>query len=337
MPCVKHTVNADLKDKMHLVKLSSFVSQDELNLLRTNVSNLAWNEHVPGGFVHNTPKRLVNAFGDGSGYDASSHCIGESWDTTAWTAAIHSNDVTLLTNTEPLPHWLQAFGCKCRAQVEQCYNIKTTPFHFSVAVCNKYIKGEKHEIAAHTDDNEWYLPDLESGPMFASLTLYNTIPASAKEHARFQVCFDGKWEDFVLPDASVLFMPSCIPHRILSNPLAQTRTNITLRSIPSVQSNPLLSFCGVANHARYYRIPHELIIPKEKEITELLCKIVKGFYSFARNNKQKLTIRHEESSSEIRKKLRITYINTLKKRNVKGTIRCNVTTWALSKVASVLC
>ena len=39
---------------------------------------------------------------------------------------------------------------RCRIEAERCYKIKTTPFHFNVAVCNKYFKGEKHEIAAHT-------------------------------------------------------------------------------------------------------------------------------------------------------------------------------------------
>ena len=173
MPCVKHTVHAELKDQMHLVMLSDFMSEDELGHMRSDVNQLTWNENVPGGFVHNTPKRLVNAFGDGSGYDWDDHHIGDCWTTTAWTAAIHSNDVTLLTDTEPLPYWLQTFGMRCRAQARRCYNIKTTPFHFNVAVCNKYLKGEKHEIAAHTDDNEWYLHDLQSGPMFASLTLYD--------------------------------------------------------------------------------------------------------------------------------------------------------------------
>ena len=336
MPCVKHPVNAELREEMHLVMLSDFMSDDEICLMRSDVSQLTWNQDVPGGFVHNTPKRLVNAFGNGSGYDEKSHCIGDSWTTTAWTAAIHSNDVTLLTNTEPMPYWLQTFGNRCRRQAERCYEMKTTPFHFNVAVCNKYLKGEKHEIAAHTDDNEWYLHDLQSGPMFASLTLYDKTPSSPTERARFQVCFDGRWEDFALPDASVLFMPSCIPHRVLSNTSAQTRTNITLRSIPSIQSNPLLSFCGVANHARYYRIPCELIIPKDKEITELLCKIVKGFYNFATKNKQKFAIQHEKCSNDIRKKMRTSFVETLKKRKIQGTIRCNVTTWALSKICEKL-
>ena len=177
-----------------------------------------------------------------------------------WTAAVNKNNITLVTPTSKMPEPLMKLGLLCRSIARDRYNTTSKhKFKFNIAVCNKYDQ-PSHHISPHTDDNDWYAKDLECGPMFASLTLYNDTKPLDGEHARFQVCFDGVWEDCVLEDATILLMPSCIPHQVLPSKQKayHPRINITLRSVDSSLYDLVRA---VSNHARYYRPPAKLIIP----------------------------------------------------------------------------
>ena len=89
---------------------------------------------------------------------------------------------------------------------------------------------------------------------------------------------DGKWIHKALPHASLLLMPSCIPHRVrpASKDMCQ-RINITLRSVPSMEDDPYNCMRGVSNHARYYRLPRHLIFPKDKHADGHVNDIIATF------------------------------------------------------------
>ena len=92
-------------------------------------------------------------------------------------------------------------------------------------------------------------------------------------------CCPGTIALFCLPDMSLLFMPSRIPHRVRPTKTKDmcTRINVTLRSIPSPALDPDNSLRGVSNHVRYYQCPREIILAQDKETTDHVTKIMDAF------------------------------------------------------------
>lgn len=314
MPCKIKSVDARFNELVHVIQLRDFMDDEAIDTLVDDAIHMQWNKSVPGGFIHNTPQRLVNSFGDGSGYNAINSRIGDSTSSGYWTAAVHQSDCTLVTDVEPLPDWLQKFGLQARSVASKQYNIIMNDYSFNLAVCNFYTKSQ-HEIAAHTDDNDWYTKDLPDGPMFASLTLYpSKKPASPSDYARFELYIDGEWIHKALPHASLLLMPSCIPHRVrpASKDMCQ-RINITLRSVPSMEDDPYNCIRGVSNHARYYRLPRHLIFPKDKCTDGHVDNIITAFNTCLHAHKRaslKVTL---SQTKAIRKKQRAETTMKIKK------------------------
>jgi len=311
-------IPSHIMDQVHLVHLGDYMTEAELDNLRKCANDMDWHRKIPGGFTTNTPPRLVNSFGDGSGYSETATTIGKSWPEGHWTAAKNQNDLTLTTPTAPLPEWLQQLGLLARRLASTFYNIESSTHMFNLAVCNKYELGSD-KISPHTDDNQWYTRDLSCGPMFASLTLYNdTKPQSPAEHAKFQLCIEGKWRDYVLPDATLLFMPACIPHRVQPNKPNAThhkRINITLRSVPSIESDPLSSIRGVSNHARYYRLPSTLTVPADKSNDTRALELQQIFNNCLQSHHQKqLTVVTDTISKSERASTRKQLLSTIQKR-----------------------
>ena len=56
-----------------------------------------WYAKVPGGFLNNYPKRLVNAYGTGAAIDNKGNLKSDGLKNTAWTAKISQSDVSLHT------------------------------------------------------------------------------------------------------------------------------------------------------------------------------------------------------------------------------------------------
>jgi hypothetical protein len=342
MPCACKSVSADYLKLIHIVQLQDLMCKSDYMEILKSADEMHWNCALPGGFTQNTPQRLVNSYGNGCGYDERLKTIGKQWDTAYWTAAVHQSDVTMVTPTADMPIWLKKVGLTCRKIASERYDIKMTEHSFNLAVCNQYVE-HHHEIAAHTDDNEWYVKDLpEHGPIFASLTLYpRSKPCDDKEYARFEIYIDEKWHHLQLPHASLLFMPSCIPHRVrpvMKNQPLHHRINITLRSVPSIESDPFNSLRGVSNHARYYRLPEKIIIPKEKETNQHVIHIVNAFKRCLVTNKSShsLVIERLDQSHCIRKRKRSALTSDLKKRGrLTSSLRGNVTNELLLAVMSV--
>ena len=217
MPCNKMYAPSEMRDLIKLIRLSDHMTSEEIETIRTQLVNIQWLKNIPGGFTTNTPQRFVNAFGNGTAYKKNEKNDIVSYGTPVpygyWTGAVNQNDTTIVTPTEDMPYFLKELGIRCRQWAAKEYNIQERGNMFNVAVCNKYSHCD-NEICAHTDDNKWYISDLNSGPMFASLTLYTKQPTSLENLANFQICIDNKWEDYKLPDATILLMPASIPHRV---------------------------------------------------------------------------------------------------------------------------
>lgn len=339
MPCTKAKVSSTLKQYVHLVPLYDILTQNQIDTICHSASQIPWNQNVPGGFTHNVPQRQVYSYGDGTGYTDTESSVGHRWQSGYWTAAVNQNDLTLVTETEPLPVWLQTLGLKCRELLKSKYNVETDDFRFNLAVCNKYTAAA-HEIKEHTDDNEWYVKDIKNvGPLFASLTLYPTsTPAtgSLEQHARFQLCFDGKWETMMLPHATLLLMPSCIPHRVLKTSASKfhERINITLRSVPSAQIDPIYSLLGVSNHARYYRLPKLLVMTSDRTTTDHIQQIMSAFNKCLADHKQpQLEIRKLTIDKKDRQRKRNLLKNLLEKIvNMPKQLKANAVTELLEAV-----
>lgn len=332
MPSCINSVPSSIREKMHLIDLNTVLSTSEIHDLEEAAKLLDWNDNIPGGFIHNTPQRRVNSFGDGSGYDNMLASVGSKWTDGYWTLAVHQSDVTMRTPLQELPCWLKKLGIQCRKFAEDNYNITTTDHTFNLAVCN-YYTDNNHEIAAHTDDNEWYVRDLPEGPMFASLTLYpHGKPKAVCEHANFQIYVNDVWENVTLPHASILLMPSCIPHRVrkMKTSTFFPRINITLRSVPSIEKNPLYSMQGTSNHARYYRKPVEIMIPSDKNTAGHVDDAIKAFSVQNPIVVTRLNTTKQERSKE-RKALRL----SIQKRNY-GKIQGNTVTECLREIARLL-
>jgi hypothetical protein len=224
-----------------------------------------WLEGVPGGFLTNSPKRKVNAFGNG-GYD-----------TTYWTAQMKSASVTLHTRPNPLPPSFLAMIPHLKDLFKLSHpDAQITDDTFSIGVCNYYTEPDMY-IAAHTDDNVWYPKECSAGTVFASITLYPHGQPDEPHFSRFQIHHNGKWHQVNLPHNSVMIMPSNIQHRV--QPFLKSKTNhfkprinVTFRSTFPKKIDPLMHLMAISNHARYYCIPHAITIPSSSgaEIDEIL-------------------------------------------------------------------
>lgn len=257
-----------MTSQRHIYPLNSLLSEDQITNLYRKL-NERWNYCIPGGFVHNTPNRKVNAFGDGCPINSDGENYGVGYPTTYWTAAISQNSVSLATDTERMPNEFSSIVPSLRRLFVKCYpDAQVTDYTFTIGVANYYTQPTMN-IAAHTDDNIWYPRESGAGPVFASLTFYPDGPPSCPEgFARFQIkdAETGKWITLPLPHRSVLILPSNTPHRVLPTlkrhlHLFRPRINITFRSTYPKNENALLHAMCVANHTRYYRIPKTIMYP----------------------------------------------------------------------------
>ena len=251
--------------KKQLFQLEDHFKKDVIDEFNKFILGCKWYQGIPGGFLTNTPQRLVTTFGDGSPISNEGKTYGEGWKETHWTAKTNASNVTLTTKTEPMPDIFAAMVPTVRKLYSKCYpSAKITHNTFNIAVCNYYTNYDDY-IAAHTDCNKWYPVEDDVGPVFASFTLY---PKGFNgKYARFQINVGDGWKQVDLSHNSILIMPSNINHRLKAFTKTQKdkfspRINITFRSTYPRKVNPLMNFMAVANHTRYYRIPHKLTFPK---------------------------------------------------------------------------
>lgn len=244
-----------MNDNIEANKLDKFVK---------TVENSVWYQGNPGGFVTNSPKRQVNAYGDGSSYSNDCDISTNGWPYTCWTAKMSQNNITLVSKPEKLPQEFVDIIPDLRSLFKQTFvDANISDNTFVMCVCNLYSDPD-HYIAAHTDDNTWYPVECDQGPVFASVTLYPQ--GEPKKLARFQIKKDNVWTDIELKHKSVMIMPSNIEHRVMKykncdRQYFKPRINITFRSIYSKKENPLMNAMAVSNHTRYYGKPIELIFP----------------------------------------------------------------------------
>lgn len=238
-----------------------YLNLQQLSDLDTYVKNMKWWSGMPGGFGTNSPKRLVNSFGDGAEIDMNGHVSDIGIKKTYWTAKITANSYSLHTKTEKMPQPLANIIPHLRKIFQKQYPSATiTNNTFNIAVCNYYTQPD-HYIAAHTDDNIWYPKECDEGCAFASLTFYpESAPESDDALARFQVFKDGKWQHLHLRDGDITIIPGHVKHRVLPHKkchkhLFKPRINITFRSTFKRTDNPLMHVMAISNHARYYRPP----------------------------------------------------------------------------------
>lgn len=271
---------------MQLYQLREHFSEEEVTNFSQFMKLSTWYSNIPGGFLTNSPKRQVNAYGDGSEITDSGDIGANGWQQTYWTAKISQNNVSLQTPTEAMPEALSKLVPGLRRLFSKTFpDAVITPNTFSIAVCNNYSDPDMN-IAGHTDDNPWYPRESGVGPVFASITLY---PEGEPEvYARFGVKQDGKWKQVDLPHESILIMPSSIEHRVQpylksKRDKFKPRINLTFRSIYPFNRNPIMHNMAVANHTRYYKMPLCIIFPEGLE-EEKRNEILEVYNRFCESN-----------------------------------------------------
>ena len=302
-----------------------------------------WYRGIPGGFVTNTPNRLVNAYGDGSSINSDGNLSSLGWDRTYWTAKMNQNNVSLGTETIPLPQPLATLVPGLRKLLSNYYpEARITDNTFTIAVCNFYTESGMN-IAAHRDDNIWYPRELGDSPVFASITLYpKEKPSLKEEYARFGIRREGgKWEDLILDDESVLLMPSDLEHRVMGHTSSKKgffkpRINITFRSTYHISENPLMNIMAVVNHTRYYRLPKYIVYPNDIPYENL--REILGYYNqcLAKYDKPSLIENRFNGNAMVRKEIRSGWIaryknwlNLHKKDSIKITTNMVLETFEL--------
>ena len=267
---------------MNTYNLDDYLNLQQLLDLDTCLKNMKWWSGMPGGFGTNSPKRLVNSFGDGSKINDDGIVYGPGIRKTYWTSKITARDYSLHTKTEKMPTALASlvpFFRKCFLEDRPEASISHNTFN--IAVCNYYTDPD-HYIAAHTDDNIWYPKECDEGCAFASLTFYpEGEPEDDEDLARFQIFEDGKWKHVHLHNGDITIVPGGVKHRVLPHKKSRKqnfkpRINITFRSTFSRTENPLMHLMAVSNHARYYRPPCGLTT---SSVTSQTFQDVVGLYN----------------------------------------------------------
>lgn len=274
----------------HLTDLATLVGTDTFHRFVDFMKTCEWFSGAPGGFVTNSPRRQVNAFGNGAAILSNGELGEGELDTTYWTGKTSAAHTTLHTQPEAMPPALAALVPALRTLFEQCYpEAQLTDHTYSIAVCN-YYSDPDHYIAAHTDCNLWYPHETTQGPVFASITLYpEGEPTDPRDFARFSIQPEGEpWQPVHLPHGSVLTMPSGLRHRVQPHlpsrrAYFRPRINLTFRSTYTPKTDPLLHRMAVSNHTRYYRVPY--CLTSSPDADPLLVRSMLGAYQqFARQH-----------------------------------------------------
>jgi hypothetical protein len=270
--------------------LKDLFTSNQLLELQEWLSRCKWNSKIPGGFVTNSPKRLVNTYGNGCKVNSQGELYGDSWTETHWTPKMSQNNMTLTTPTKPLPLELSRLIPIFRECFLKTFpNAILTDNTFSIAVCNYYTDPDMY-IAAHRDDNVWYPHENGNEPVFASFTYYpDKKPERDEDYARFQIRDEslGKWLDIKLEHESIMIMSSAIEHRVkpfnTKRGRFYPRINITFRSTYPIEVNPLMHLMAVSNHNRYYRMPSRIQYPNDID-KEVVLDIINRYNIFLRTN-----------------------------------------------------
>ena len=271
------------------------------NILK-KAKSIPWISEIPGGFVTNSPKRKVFAFGSGNGIDCNGNFTQSHHTTTTfWTPKMSASDCTLQSSCNKIPsEFLSLILIARNLFLKTMTNVKITDFTFNIAVCNYYTEHDMY-ISPHTDDNTWYPPECNEGPVFASLTLYpNKRPTDSHEFAKFQIKIDNKWKQVNLPHNSLAIMPSSIEHRVLPHSNYHLgsfcpRINITFRSSYNPVIDPLMHRMAISNHARYYSWPIAIRVPSYKKESEEIWDIIRIFDNFLfKHNRKPLLVIYQD-------------------------------------------
>lgn len=272
---------------MKIIDLNSRICHKDLDEIEKYLLKIPWIEGIPGGFVTNSPKRKVYTFGNGLGINNKGEFIGSKIIETYWTPKMCNSNCSLYSKTNEIPNELIKIILLARDEFKKnMTNCTLTDYSFNIAVCNYYTEHNMN-IAAHTDDNQWYPAECAEGPVFASLTIYpHKKPTNKKEYARFQIKKDGKWNQIDLPNNSLMIMPSSIEHRVMGHTKSNKnnfcpRINITFRSSYEPNINPLMHRMSISNHTRYYAFPYALRHPSDFNI-EIISEIITHYNSFLR-------------------------------------------------------
>lgn len=62
MPCRIVSAPSEKWNCVHVVKLSTFMSDADVKEIEAGAATMTWHDKVPGGFTHNVPQRLVNSY-----------------------------------------------------------------------------------------------------------------------------------------------------------------------------------------------------------------------------------------------------------------------------------
>ena len=250
--------------------MTKTIPSDVLDNFTKFITTDHWLDKVPGGFLTNSPKRKVHAFGNG-GYD-----------TTYWTAQMKSSKATLHTKPNPLPQSFKDMIPYLKTLFLKTYpDAQLTDDTFTIGVCNYYTEPDMY-IAAHTDDNVWYPKECKAGNVFASITLYPEGEPEQGKFGRFQINEGDGWKQIDLRHNSVMIMPSSIEHRVQpfkkkDYKYYKPRINVTFRSVYPKDVNPLMNMMAISNHARYYCIPHAVTF--QSDIDQDTRQIIIDTYS----------------------------------------------------------
>jgi hypothetical protein len=296
---------------MKVYKLCDYFSEEILQEFKQTVYNTKWYSNVPGGFITNSPKRKVVAYGNGSSINSSGEFSTPGMENSYWTAGINCSNCTLTTKPLALPDIFVKMVPQLRKIFLCAYpQAIITENTFSIAVCNYYSQPDMY-IAAHTDGQDWYPTDTDDGAIFASLTLYPDGEPENDSYARFQMKPKDKWESVTLYHESILIMSSNVLHRVMPHLKShekyfKPRINITFRSIATRHQDPLLHAMGVSNHMRYYGIPCSITFPEDC-LDSVKEKLLSAYNIFATShNFPEIAVicsKNKKTRTEMRQKL----------------------------------
>ncbi len=300
--------------------------------------NMEWLYEVPGGFITNFPKRMVNTYGNGASISNCGKIGSDKWNRTHWTAKINNSSIVLHTKPLEIPQVFADMVPGMRKLFAKTYpSARINDFTFSIAVCNNYTSPDMY-IAAHTDDNDWYPRECDEGTVFASVTLYpNGVP---DKYARFQIRTTNGWQQVDLPHQSVLIMPSNIEHRVLpylkrDKHLFKPRINVTFRSTYPRKVDPLRNLMAISNHARYYRVPYAISCPSDCSNEDEIIEKYKNFCT--KCDYPKLNILRLEESKTTRTKRRKNLIDQYHAKNFpRASLKNNLTLETIQDVMNII-
>lgn len=207
--------------------------------------------------------RMVNMFGDGSGFSTDGMDIDQGWSNASWMADSYDQHIEAHYHMKKMPILLKRMIEPIKTMLLNIdQKSKITSNTFNLAISN-YFQSKEMKMNPNSEPQDIYPKECLGKSVLAFVTLYPNQRAR-KQKLKLQLYIKGKWVDYFMGDETILFFDSSIPYQVLPQPENQyfkSVIGLVLKSTSIKRNNPLNNHIAVSYNARISKAPDKITYP----------------------------------------------------------------------------